>query len=104
MDGAGHLTIFIQIILPLAKPILVFVGLVSFTGPWMDFILPTLVLRSEDKMTLAIGIFSWIASNSAENYTLFAAGALLVAVPITLLFVFTQKHITTGLVSGAVKE
>ena len=66
----------------------------------MDFILPTLVLRSEDKMTLAIGIFSWIAS----NYTLFAAGALLVAVPITLLFVFTQKHITTGLVSGAVKE
>ncbi|OJN79403.1 sugar ABC transporter permease, partial [Escherichia coli] len=104
IDGAGHLTIFIQIILPLAKPILVFVGLVSFTGPWMDFILPTLVLRSEDKMTLAIGIFSWIASNSAENYTLFAAGALLVAVPITLLFVFTQKHITTGLVSGAVKE
>ncbi|HGE9269147.1 TPA: sugar ABC transporter permease, partial [Escherichia coli] len=88
IDGAGHLTIFIQIILPLAKPILVFVGLVSFTGPWMDFILPTLVLRSEDKMTLAIGIFSWIASNSAENYTLFAAGALLVAVPITLLFVF----------------
>ncbi|GAB8212921.1 hypothetical protein OkiPb00384_23320 [Escherichia coli] len=104
IDGAGHLTIFIQIILPLAKPILVFVGLVLFTGPWMDFILPTLVLRSEDKMTLAIGIFSWIASNSAENYTLFAAGALLVAVPITLLFVFTQKHITTGLVSGAVKE
>lgn len=56
IDGAGHLTIFIQIILPLAKPILVFVGLVSFTGPWMDFILPTLVLRSEDKMTTAIGI------------------------------------------------
>ena len=93
IDGAGHLTIFFEIILPLAKPILVFVALVSFTGPWM-----------EDKMTLAIGIFSWISSNSAENFTLFAAGALLVAVPITLLFIVTQKHITTGLVSGAVKE
>ncbi len=75
-----------------------------FYGPWMDFILPTLILRSEEKMTLAIGIFSWISSNSAENFTLFAAGSLLVAVPITLLFVATQKHITTGLVSGAVKE
>jgi cyclodextrin ABC transporter membrane protein len=104
IDGAGHMTIFIEIILPLARPILVFVGLVSFTGPWMDFILPTLILRSEEKMTLAIGIFSWISSNSAENYTLFAAGSLLVAIPITLLFVATQKHITTGLVSGAVKE
>ncbi|CAH8189455.1 sugar ABC transporter permease [Vibrio sp. SA48] len=104
IDGAGHMTIFIEIILPLAKPILVFVALVSFTGPWMDFILPTLILRSEEKMTLAIGIFSWITSNSAENFTLFAAGSLLVAVPITLLFVATQKHITTGLVSGAVKE
>ncbi|WP_275723889.1 sugar ABC transporter permease [Vibrio furnissii] len=104
IDGAGHMTIFIEIILPLAKPILVFVALVSFTGPWMDFILPTLILRSEEKMTLAIGIFSWITSNSSENFTLFAAGSLLVAIPITLLFIATQKHITTGLVSGAVKE
>ncbi|MGC7893489.1 sugar ABC transporter permease [Vibrio anguillarum] len=104
IDGAGHMTIFLEIILPLARPILVFVALVSFTGPWMDFILPTLILRSEEKMTLAIGIFSWISSNSAENFTLFAAGSLLVAIPITLLFVVTQKHITTGLVSGAVKE
>ena len=104
IDGAGHLTIFFDIILPLAKPILVFVGLTSFTAPWMDFILPTLILRSEERMTLAVGIFEWIASNSAENYTLFSAGALLVAIPITLLFVATQKHITVGLVSGAVKE
>ncbi|WP_299691184.1 sugar ABC transporter permease [uncultured Vibrio sp.] len=104
IDGAGHLTIFFDIILPLAKPILVFIALMTFTAPWMDFILPTLILRSEEKMTIAIGIFSWISSNSAENYTLFAAGSLLVAIPITLLFVVTQKHITTGLVSGAVKE
>lgn len=104
IDGAGHMTIFLEVILPLARPILVFVALVSFTAPWMDFILPTLILRSEENMTLAIGIFNWIATNSAENYTLFSAGALLVAVPITLLFVATQKHITTGLMSGAVKE
>nr|WP_086940597.1 sugar ABC transporter permease [Thaumasiovibrio occultus] len=104
IDGAGHIRIFWEIILPLAKPIIVFIALVSFTHPWMDFILPTLILRSEEKMTLATGIFSWIASNSSENYTLFTAGALLVAVPITLLFVTLQKHIAKGLVSGAVKE
>lgn len=103
IDGAGHLTIFFDIILPLARPILVFVALTSFTMPWMDFVLPTLVLRSPENTTLALGIFRWISANSAENYTLFAAGSLLVAVPITLLFVATQKHITTGLTSGAVK-
>ncbi|ELR65921.1 Maltose/maltodextrin ABC transporter, permease protein MalG [Photobacterium marinum] len=104
IDGAGHFTIFWEIILPLAKPIMVFVALVSFTAPWMDFILPTLILRSEENQTLAVGIFSWISSQSSENYTLFTAGALLVAVPITLLFMLLQKHIASGLVSGAVKE
>jgi arabinogalactan oligomer/maltooligosaccharide transport system permease protein len=103
IDGAGHMTIFVDIILPLSKPILVFVALSSFTMPWMDFILPALILRSPENTTLALGIFRWVAANRAENYTLFAAGSLLVAIPISLLFVFTQKHITTGLTSGAVK-
>lgn len=103
IDGAGHLMIFWDIVLPLSRPILVFVALSSFTMPWMDFILPALILRSPEQTTLALGIFRWVAANRAENYTLFAAGSLLVAIPITLLFVVTQKHITTGLTSGAVK-
>lgn len=103
IDGAGHLMIFWDIILPLSRPILVFVALSSFTMPWMDFVLPTLVLRSAEQTTLALGIFRWVAANKAENYTLFAAGSLLIAIPITLLFVLTQKHLTTGLTSGAVK-
>ncbi|HCM1552935.1 sugar ABC transporter permease [Vibrio parahaemolyticus] len=103
LDGAGHLRIFLEIILPLAKPILVFIALTSFTAPWMDFILPSIILRSEDKMTLAVGIFGWIQSQSAENYKLFTAGAILVAIPIGSLFILMQKHISKGLTSGAVK-
>ncbi len=103
LDGAGHLRIFLEIILPLAKPILVFIALTSFTVPWMDFILPSIILRSEDKMTLAVGIFGWIKSQSAENYKLFTAGAILVAIPIGALFIFMQKHISKGLTGGAVK-
>lgn len=103
LDGAGHLRIFVEIILPLAKPILVFIALTSFTAPWMDFILPSIILRSEDKMTLAVGIFGWIQSQSAENYKLFTAGAILVAIPIGTLFILMQKHISKGLTGGAVK-
>lgn len=103
LDGAGHLRIFVEIILPLAKPILVFIALTSFTAPWMDFILPSIILRSEDKMTLAVGIFGWIQSQSAENYKLFTAGAILVAIPIGSLFILMQKHISKGLTGGAVK-
>ncbi|MGR5437033.1 sugar ABC transporter permease [Vibrio owensii] len=103
LDGAGHLRIFLEIILPLAKPILVFIALTSFTTPWMDFILPSIILRSEEKLTLAVGIFGWIQSESAENYKLFTAGAILVAIPIGSLFIFMQKHISKGLTGGAVK-
>lgn len=103
-DGAGHLTIFTKIILPLAKPILVFVGLTGFIGPWLDFIFPTLILRSPEKKTLAMGIFEWITKNSGDEYTLFTAGAIIVAIPISIFFIVLQKYIAKGLVSGAVKE
>lgn len=103
VDGAGHLTIFIKIIMPLAKPILVLIAITNFMGPWFDFIFPNLVLRSQEKRTLAMGIFDWIATGANDNFTMFAAGAILVAVPITILFLILQKHIVKGLSAGAVK-
>lgn len=103
VDGAGHLTIFVRIIMPLARPILVLIAITNFMGPWFDFIFPNLVLRSQDKRTLAMGIFNWITTGANDNFTMFAAGAILVAVPITILFLILQKHIVKGLSAGAVK-
>lgn len=104
IDGAGHLTIFWKVIMPLAKPILVLVALTNFTGPWFDFIFPKLILRSKETKTLAIGIFEWVQGRADNNFTLFAAGAILIAIPIVILFGVLQKHIVAGLTQGGVKD
>ncbi|MCS5422496.1 MULTISPECIES: sugar ABC transporter permease [Psychrilyobacter] len=103
VDGAGHLTIFIKIIMPITKPIVVFVALTNFIGPWFDFIFPKLLLRSAEKKTLAVGIFEWISSRANDNFTQFAAASILIAVPIAVLFMYLQKHIVAGLSAGATK-
>jgi len=103
IDGASNLTIFTKIILPLAKPIITFVALTNFMGPWFDFIFPQILLRTSDKKTLALGLFEWIQKTQNTYFTRFAAGAILVAIPITILFVYLQKHIVHGLGSGATK-
>lgn len=89
--------------MPVARPILVFIALINFTAPWFDFIFPKMVLLSPHKKTLAVGLFEWISGVNNSNYTLFAAGAILVAIPITLLFVLLQKNIVAGLSAGASK-
>ncbi|MDP9750844.1 sugar ABC transporter permease [Thermoanaerobacter pentosaceus] len=103
IDGASNFTIFYKIILPLAKPIITFIALTNFTGPWMDFVLPKLILRSADKKTLAMGLYDMAVNQHNTKFTVFAAGAVLVAIPITLLFIYIQKHIVEGLTKGAVK-
>jgi arabinogalactan oligomer/maltooligosaccharide transport system permease protein len=103
VDGAGHLTIFLKIILPITKPIVVFIALTNFIGPWFDFIFPKLLLRSAEKKTLAVGIFEWISTRANDNFTQFAAASILIAVPIALLFMYLQKHIVAGLAAGATK-
>lgn len=103
IDGASNLTIFRKIILPLAKPIITFVALTSFTGPWMDFLLPRLLIRSAENKTLAVGLYEWVTGQQNTKFTLFAAGAILVAIPIIILFAYLQKNIVEGLSSGASK-
>jgi len=103
IDGASNMTIFIKIILPLARPIITLVALTNFMGPWFDFIFPQIILKSADKKTLAMGLFEWVQKQQNTQFTRFAAGAILVAIPITLLFVYLQKHIVEGLSSGATK-
>ena len=103
LDGASNLRIFTQIVLPLMKPILIFVALSQFITPWMDFIFPRMILSSPEKKTLAIGLYDMINANT-NNFTTFAAGAILVAVPITILYVCLQKYLIQGVTAGANKS
>lgn len=103
IDGANHLLIFRKIIMPIARPIIVFLGITSFTAPWMDYIFPKMILRSADKQTLALGLFSFVTDKKNE-FTVFAAGALLVAIPFIVFFIITQKTMVTSFGSAAVKE
>jgi len=103
MDGAGHFRIFFQILLPLAKPILAVVALFNFMNPFMDFILPRIVLRSPENFTLALGLFNFVSDQFSNNFTRFAAGAILIALPIASVYLFLQKYLISGLSAGATK-
>ncbi|MNJ73190.1 L-arabinose transport system permease protein AraQ [compost metagenome] len=78
-------------------------ALLQFVGPWVDFIFARLILRSKDKWTVAVGMWDMVASHQNSNFTVFAAGAVLIAVPITILFMFMQRLLVDGLTSGASK-
>ncbi|MCJ0940308.1 sugar ABC transporter permease [Mammaliicoccus sciuri] len=103
IDGAGHMRIFFTIMLPLAKPILAVVALFNFMGPFMDFILPRILLRSPEKYTLAVGLFNFINDKFGNNFTVFAAGAMMIAIPISIIFLLLQRYLVTGLTAGATK-
>jgi len=103
IDGAGNVTVFLRIMLPLSRPILVFLAITNFIGPWMDFIFARLVLRSNEQKTLAVGLFEMVTGRGNTEFTTFAAGAVIIAVPITLLFLTFQKHLVEGLKAGANK-
>ena len=104
IDGATPLGAFVRVVIPAAKPQIIFLALTSFTGPWMDFIFPRLVLRTDSKKTLAVGLYEMINGRAADHFTMFAAGALLVAIPFTVLFVLGQKSLLQSLASTGGKE
>ena len=103
LDGATKLQIFTKIIFPLITPIVSFVGVTTFITPWMDFIFPRLILSSDANQTLAVGLFNMIVGMETNDYTMFAAGAVLVALPITILYVVMQKFLIEGMTAGASK-
>ncbi|WP_261304274.1 sugar ABC transporter permease [Paenibacillus andongensis] len=103
IDGASNTDVFFKIIFPLSLPAITFVALNSFITPFMDFILPQIVLRSSEKMTLAQGLYNMVANETNSSFTLFAAGAVLVALPITVLYMYFQKYLINGITSGADK-
>jgi len=103
IDGAGHLTVLFKIILPLAKPILAVVILFNFMMPLFDFLLPSIILQSSENYTIALGLYNFINDQFANNFTRFAAGSILIALPVALIYVFLQRFLITGLTSGGTK-
>ncbi|MET0673443.1 MAG: sugar ABC transporter permease [Microbacterium pygmaeum] len=103
IDGATHAQIFWRLIMPLVTPILAVVALLAFIAAFGDFIIARLVLVSQDNWTLAVGMFQWVSDQLSSNWGLFAAGAVLAALPVLILFLSLQRYIVGGLTSGAVK-
>jgi arabinogalactan oligomer / maltooligosaccharide transport system permease protein len=103
IDGASHMTIFTRIILPLSRPIITYISLTTFAGAWVDFIFARSILRTPDQWTLAVGLWNIIDAYNSTEFTLFAAGCVLVAIPITILFMYTQRFLVDGLTAGASK-
>ncbi|TVP85895.1 MAG: sugar ABC transporter permease [Acholeplasmataceae bacterium] len=114
IDGANKFQIFWRIILPLSVPILTFVAVSMFMGPWMDYMLPGYLLNYyppdapvgydvTKQWTLAVGLFRLINDMNYLHYSAFAAGAILVGVPITILYMLFQRYLIEGIMAGATK-
>ena len=104
IDGATHAQTFWTIIMPLVRPVLAVVGLLSFISSLGDFVIAKVVLQDQDQFTLAVGMYMWAADERTAPWGIFAAGAVLAAVPVILLFQYLQKYIVSGLTAGGVKE
>ena len=104
LDGCTRWQIFSKITLPLSKPIIVYTVLTSFMAPWLDFIFAKVICRANsDQYTIAIGLWKMLEKEYIDSwYTSFAAGAVLISIPIAILFLFMQRYYVDG-VSGAVK-
>lgn len=103
LDGASHVQIFFSIILRLVTPILAVVGLLSFISTVSEFVIASVVLTDPAAQTLAVGLYGYVSETRSENWGVFAAGAVLAAVPVMALFLFLQRYIVSGLTAGGVK-
>ena len=105
IDGATKLQVFTKIILPLSVPVISFIALTSFMAPWMDFMLPRFLITRNEINTLAIGLYDMARETTGgrTDFTAFCAGAVIIAIPITVLYMFCQKFLISGLASGANK-
>ena len=105
IDGATHVQVFRQILLPLAKPMVAVIAFFAFLAPVVDVLIPRFLivsLHSRDT-TLALGLNALIDNPRDQSFNLFAAGAILVALPPVILFFVLQKYIVSGLAAGGVK-
>jgi multiple sugar transport system permease protein len=103
IDGANHWVTFFRIALPLARPMLATLGIITFTNTWNNYFLPLVFLNSWEKMTLPLGMFSLSNVYGSGNVAVIMAGVVLAILPVLIVFLVAQRQIIAGLTSGAVK-
>ena len=105
IDGATRFQVFLKIIMPMAKPIVIYTILMAFMGPWGDYVMASYVaFGHKASYNVAVGLYQWVNTNDYQGYfTRFCAGGVLVAIPITVLFMCLQKYYVEGVTGGAVK-
>ena len=106
LDGASQATIFVKVVLPLAKPIIIYTVVTSFIAPWCDFIFANTIISEREKYTVALGLYKMINAEKSsfnENFTVFCAGASVVGGIIVTLFMSMQRYYVEGVTSGSVK-
>ena len=105
VDGATRFQVLYKIILPLAKPIVIYTILTAFMGPWGDFVFARYVaMGTSAGYNVAVGMYSWLTNDQINSwYTTFCAGGVIVALPVTILFLCLQKYYVEGVTGGAVK-
>lgn len=107
LDGATNSQSFLKIVLPLSKPIIIYTALLAFIGPWMDFIFARVIIgeANTDTYTVAVGLYYMMYGEQIDSnvFTIFAAGCVIVAIPIVTLFLSMQQYYVEGVTSGAVK-
>jgi ABC-type maltose transport system permease subunit len=103
VDGASPWQTFSQILLPLVRPIIVVVALLTFIGTYSEYVLARIMLTDKYMYTMAVGLNMMVANQFAQNWGVFCAGALLASIPTILLFLFFQRYLVGGLTAGSVK-
>lgn len=103
VDGASPFAIFTRIVLPLSRPVLAVIFMLSFVGLYSEYILAAFLLTDTVQYTLAVGLQLFVESEYAAKWGALAASAVIGSLPIVAVFLFAQKHIISGLTQGAVK-
>lgn len=103
VDGASDWQIFWQIIMPLVRPILAVIAVLNFIGTFGDFLLASVLLQRTEQYTFMVGLYQFIQGNYNENWGVFAAGSVIGALPIVVVYLLLQDYIVSGLTAGAVK-
>jgi arabinogalactan oligomer / maltooligosaccharide transport system permease protein len=103
VDGATHWQIFWYLVLPLVRPIIVVVAILTFFGTYSDWLMPRIMIQNTELYTLMLGLQTFIGDNYAQRWGTFAAGAVLGSIPMVTVYLILQDQIVGGLTSGSVK-
>ena len=105
VDGATRWQVFYKVIMPLSKPIVIYTVLMGFMAPWGDFMLASYLIHENSAgMSVAVGMYEWVSKTMLnQNYTMFCAAGVIVAIPVTAVFLALQKYYVEGVTGGAVK-